>query len=129
MPTFVLTCVAILFGLTGVASAQQRLASPPLPKSQGNSLACYVRNIGTSPMVVNVVMLQNVFSPPIAPDFDNCNTGPLGAGRTCVLLSRDPDSTFVTCTATADRVSNLRGTLEIRETTPILRVLVSEELK
>jgi hypothetical protein len=128
MKTFVLTCAAALFGVTGIASAQQRLASPPLPKGQGNLLACYVRNTGTRPVAVNVVMFENVFRP-IATDFDNCNDGPLGAGQTCVLLSSDPDSTFVTCTATAERVSHLRGTLEIRETTPTLRVLVSEELK
>jgi hypothetical protein len=127
MKTFVLTCAAVLFGFSGIASAQQRIASPALPGAIGNAAACYVRNTGTSATAVAVSTTSTL---PIVANVDTCNGGPLAAGKTCVLLFNNlPDFTFLACSATALNTSRLRGTLEIREKAPTLRVLVSEELR
>jgi hypothetical protein len=122
------TCALILFAFAPVVTAQQRLASPPLPVTEGNTLACYVRNTGTRAVAVTVAVIV-ADTEPLVPEFDSCNAGPVGAGQTCVLLFPSQSSKFVACTARAESVSRLRGTLEVRETTPTLRVLVSEELR
>jgi hypothetical protein len=121
-------CALLLFG-TAVLSAQQpRIASPPLPVFQDNTLACYIRNTGTKALAVSVEVIVTDTTR-LGPVLDSCNGGPLGPGQTCVQLFAIQTPKFVTCTATAESVSKLRGTLEIRETTPTLRVLVSEELR
>jgi hypothetical protein len=126
--TFVSTCALILFGFAGVASAQQRIASPPVLALTANTLACYVRNTGTKALAISVEVVEGD-ADTLVPTFDSCNVGPLGAGQSCVLLFGSQVPRFVTCAATAESVSKLRGTLEVRETTPTLRVLVSEELR
>jgi hypothetical protein len=46
-----------------------------------------------------------------------------------VLLDRLPDDSYAACRATAGTVAKLRGTFEIRETSPTLSVLVAEDLR
>jgi hypothetical protein len=124
-----LTTLAVLFGPAGLAQAAQ-LLSPPFPTAINTSGACYVRNTGAAPVTVHVsVFSNNGLS--VNPGFQNCNgVGPLGAGHTCVVLVDDlPDSSYAACSVTAGNVSKLRGTFELREITPTLRVLVAEDLR
>ena len=117
----------VLVAFAGTAYAFAQLTSPPLPTSVNTSGACYVRNSGNKTIPVSVSLFSNNG---LIVNFDNCNTGPLGPGKTCVILVNDlPDDSFASCSATAEAVGKLRGTLEIRENTPVLRVLVSEDLK
>jgi hypothetical protein len=62
--------------------------------------------------------------------FDNCNGAPLAAGRTCVILVNDlPDDSSAACSVTADNVSKIRGTLEIRQLSPFLKTIASQDLR
>ena len=124
----------ILVPFAGVAYAAQ-LISPPLWSEFNNSAACYIRNSGNTAVAVQVKIYDN-FGPnnPLTPSFQNCNNAPLPAGRTCVVLvsvSGLPDSSFVGCMVTGDALGKIRGTLEIRESTPGLpfRVTVAEDLR
>jgi hypothetical protein len=121
-----LTAAVALFGYATVAYAAQ-LLSPPLATGVGTSGACYVRNTSNKPIPVTVSMFSDFA---LTVNFDNCNGAPLAAGRTCVLLANDlPDNSLVSCSAIAENVGKLRGTLEVREIAPVLRVLVSEDLR
>jgi hypothetical protein len=125
--TFVLCCAAALV-LVATAAYAAQLLSPVLWTGIDTSAGCYIRNTGTSAVPVSVSLFSN--QPGFGPDFDNCNGGPLGAGKTCVLLSFDlPDDSYVGCSVNGDKVSRIRGTLELRQTTPILKVIASEELR
>ena len=127
MRTYVtLTASAVLLGIAGLAQAA-KLLSPPLPTSINTSGACYIRNTGTTGVTVQVALFSNNG---LIVSFDNCNDGPLPGGDTCVVLVNDlPDDSYAACSATAGTVTKLRGTFEVREITPTLRVLVAEELK
>jgi hypothetical protein len=115
-----------LLATAGVAYAAQ-LVSAPVATGVNSAGACYVRNIGNKPVPVSV----SIFSPfAVTVSFDNCNGTPLAAGRTCVVLVNQlPGNTFVSCAAIAASVGKLRGTMEVRETTPVFRVLVAEDLR
>jgi hypothetical protein len=113
-------------GVVLLAAAQasaDKLVTAALPTSTGMPGACYVRNNGTVPIAVDVQLFSNQpLEPP--PDFNNCNSAPLAPGKNClVLFLRLPDSSYAMCSVTADKVSKLRGTLEIRSFSPYLRVL------
>jgi hypothetical protein len=135
----ILTAAASLWGITGLSHAAQ-IASPALPTLHSTTFvggelietggACYIRNIGTSPISVEVKFFQN-FGVELAPDFQNCNGAPLAAGRTCILrISNLPDDVVFACSATASNVKNLRGILELRgDTASGLKVLLAEELR
>jgi hypothetical protein len=122
----VVAAVALGVGWAGVAHAE-RILSPPLPTGVGTSGACYVRNIGATGVSVTVDLFSNNG---LLVNLNTCNGSPLPAGRTCVVLVNDlPDDSFAACSATANNVAKLRGTLEVRQISPILRVLVSEDLR
>jgi hypothetical protein len=101
--------------LPHLARGAQTIASAPVLTTgipHADQAACYVRNIGTKPLEVSV---QFVGSSTTA--FDNCNTGPLDPGRTCVLL-KDGPMLLAECRATASgSTKKLRGTAELRLST------------
>lgn len=72
-----------LLSLVSPAHAQQ-LISPPLWTDADTAGACYIRNIGTTPVPVIVKLFSNNTN---GADIDTCNTAPLGAGKTCVLFT------------------------------------------
>jgi hypothetical protein len=122
--------VGLILGTAGVVHAQQQLVSPPFPTDVGTDGACYVRNTSNDPLAIQVTVHSNNG---VVVQFQNCNSAPLAAGRTCVVLASVPDSSYAACVVTAEKVSKLRGTFEIRETpsviNPSLRVLVAGDLK
>jgi hypothetical protein len=113
-----------LLGVAGPAGAAQLITSP-LWTGVNNSAACYVRNTGTTAVSVTVSLFSN--NGTTAP-FDDCNDGPLAAGRTCVIILDDiPDDSFIACSATAGSVAKLRGAIEIRNSA--VTVVNSEEMR
>jgi hypothetical protein len=118
-----------LLSLVGPAHAQ--LLSPPLWTDVGNAGACYVRNIGTTPFKVRVKLFSNNSFANV--DVDTCNTGPLGAGKTCVMFVLAlPDDSWVACSAQASNgnMSKLRGNIDIRHfVTGGAKVVVGEDLQ
>ena len=133
MKTFVVSAVfALVCGNASAASAQEvveRMISPPFPTDVGTDGGCYVRNAGSKPVSVTVSIHSNNGT---VTQVNTCNGTPLAGGRTCVLLSSLPDSSYAACVVTALNVSKLRGTFEVRETpsiiNPQLRVLVAGDL-
>lgn len=121
--------IAVLLGITGLSYAAQ-VTSPLLPTGTGTSGACYIRNVGSSPISLQATIFQNVDFPVIV-NFQNCNNAPLPAGRTCVVLVNDlPDDVFFSCSAVVSgSAKNLRGTVEVRDISPTLKVLAAEELR
>jgi hypothetical protein len=116
---FTLAATALLVS-AGVAGAARTIVSSAIQTSHfdENAAACYVRNVGRSPISVHVEFLQN-FSPGfITPDVDGCNgESPLAPGRTCaMLLNALPQDVTLECAATAltGNVKNLRGRAELR---------------
>jgi hypothetical protein len=122
---------ASLLSLIGPAHAQ--LLSPPLWTDQGAAGTCYVRNIGTTPFTVRVNLFSNSGTGLV--DVDTCNTGPLGAGKTCVIFFLNlPDDGWVACSAQAStsNLSKLRGSIDIRHfvsKTEGYKVVVREDLR
>src|SRR3954470_14807976 len=111
----VLAAAAALIAAAGVAHAGT-IVSPPLWTDVNTRGACYVRNIGTKPITLQVTALDN-FSPGfITPSFQNCNNAPLDAGRTCVLLVDDlPDDVTFACSAdVSGSTKNIRAQVEVR---------------
>jgi len=117
------------------------ISSPALPTLhatdfEGGNLfnttgACYVRNVGKTPISLEVKFFQN-FGSELVASFQNCNQAPLAAGRTCVALVNDlPDDVVFSCSANiAGSAKNVRGSLEQRGITVNgLEVLVAEELR
>ena len=101
-----------LLCLAGPAHAQ--LLSPPLWTDEGAAGTCYVRNIGTTPVTVRVNLFSNNTT---GFDVDTCNTGPLGAGKTCVIFTLNmPADSWAACSAQASNsnLSKLRGSIDIR---------------
>jgi hypothetical protein len=116
---FALAATALLASAT-VAGAARTIVSSAIQTSHfdENAAACYVRNIGRTPMSVHVEFLEN-FSPGfVAPDVDGCNgESPLAPGHTCVLLVNAlPQDVTIECAATAltGNVKSLRGRAELR---------------
>jgi hypothetical protein len=118
----------VLAAFSGVAYAvTTQILAPPLPTGVSHSGACYIRNTGTTALSVTASLFSNNG---LIVNFNNCNGSPLGGGRTCVILvDHLPDDSFASCVATASNTAKLRGTLEVREVSPVLRVLVSEDLR
>jgi hypothetical protein len=118
-----------LLDLVGTAHAAELLSSP-LWTDAGNAGTCYIRNVGTTPVQVQVRLFSNNSMNIVR---DTCNTGPLGAGKTCVMFSLQlPDDSFVACSAKASNVnvSNLRGNIDIRHfVTGGAKVVVGEDLR
>lgn len=120
-----------LLSLVGPAHAQPQLISPPLWTDQGNAGACYVRNIGTTPFPVKVILFSNNGGD--IGDIDTCKTGPLGAGKTCLVRATTlPDDSWAVCSVQASNinVSKLRGNMDIRHSVAGgARVVVGEDLR
>jgi hypothetical protein len=119
-----------LLSLVSPAHAQQ-LISPPLWTDEGNAGACYLRNIGTTPVPVIVKLFSNNTS---GVDIDTCNTVPLGAGKTCVVFTAHlPDDSWAACSAQATNINvpKLRGNMDVRNSVapPGARVVVGEDLR
>jgi hypothetical protein len=118
--------------IAGPAHAGQ-LLSPPLWTDVGNVGVCYVRNIGTAPFTVHVTLFSNNGIAPGDIVVDSCNSGPLGAGKTCVIFAQAlPDASWAACSAQASNtnVSKLRGNMDIRNSFAAgARVVVAEDLR
>ena len=113
LPNVALLCAVSLFNLVGPAHAAQ-LLSPPLWTDVGNAGNCYVRNIGTTPVNVQVTLFSNNG---MSINVDTCNAGPLAAGKTCAVFSLNlPDDSWAACSVKASNtnVSKLRGNVDIR---------------
>jgi len=111
-----LAAIALLLGSASFTHAAQTIVSPALPTPSDTAGACYLRNVGTTPISVKVSVLAN-FSPGfITPDFQNCNDAPLAPGKTCRLLVNDlPDDVTFECTAqVSGNAKNIRGSAELR---------------
>jgi hypothetical protein len=131
-----LTAAACLVGLTSLCQAGQ-IVSPALPTDTNTAGACYIRNLQSTPISLQVQLFQSsTFD--IPPTFENCNTAPLAAGRTCVVLVNDlPDGVHFACSATASSVldkhlrKRVRGTVELRTILPGggLQVRIAEDLR
>ena len=113
-----LAAFAMVVGLAGLAQAAQ-LTSPPLTThpfatNHENTGACSIRNVGTTPVIVDVSLFSNNATVPFA---DTCRVNgqprSLPAGQTCAVGAVLPDDSFVACTVKAASVVNLRGTLEV----------------
>jgi hypothetical protein len=118
-----------LLSLVSPAHAQQ-LISSPLWTDADTAGACYVRNIGTTPVPVIVKLFSNNG---MGADIDTCNTVPLGAGKTCVLFtSQLPADSWAACSAQASNINvpKLRGNMDVRHTVAAgARVIVDEDLR
>jgi hypothetical protein len=113
-PNVALLCALSLFNLVGSARAAQ-LLSPPLWTDEGNAGNCYVRNIGTTPVNVQVTLFSNNSIAHI--DVDTCNAGPLAAGKTCAVFALNlPDDSWAACSVKTSNInaSKLRGSVDIR---------------
>jgi hypothetical protein len=112
-----LTAMALLAATAGLSQAAPTIVSSALPTTVDTYGACYVRNISTRPVSLQVAALLN-FSPGfITPSWQNCNDVPLGPGRTCAFLINDlPDDVTFSCSATLISGSprNVRGSVEVR---------------
>lgn len=126
--TFLFAGIAVLAAFVSIAyAAAGTLVSPMLPTSVGTSGACYLRNTGTQAVSISASMFGNNGA---NIGFDNCNGQPLGGGKTCVMLSFDlPDDSWVGCGVTTSNAGKVRGTLEIRQIDPVLKVIVTEDLR
>ena len=108
--------IGLLAGMSGIAHGGTIASAPMLAIGIPNAdqAACYIRNVGTTPVDVSVQLAVGV----PAPTFDTCNTSPLAPGRTCVIL-RDGPLGFAECTVTSSvSARRLRGTAELRLATP-----------
>jgi hypothetical protein len=126
-----LLSAACLLSTAAVADAGQRIISTSIRTGVGTAGACYIRNVGKTPIPVQVEMYQNAGFPMII-NFQNCNDVPLSPGRTCVVITNDlPDDVTFQCSAVATgSAKNLRGNVELRQITSSgLRVLLSDEVR
>ncbi len=119
-----------LWGIAAVSSAGT-IASPAIPTGPYNNAgACYIRNAGSDPVLLTVAMTRGDGTA-IPANFDGCSGNALAAGVTCVVLVYDlPDNVSFACSATADgKTKELRGTVELREISPLLRVIAAADLR
>src|SRR5262245_65518192 len=132
----VLTALALLSGGAGRAPAPQILTRPPLQTVENTAGACYIRNVGTRPISVQISPLIN-FTPGFrTADFNDCSNGndglPLQPGHTCVLLMNtlDADVTFACSAVVVGSARNVRGNVEIRESvTAGQHVIAADEMR
>jgi hypothetical protein len=130
-----LVALAAFLGFATTAHAVTTLTSGGLPTGEGNSVACYFRNVGPTPISMHAQGMINFTRNFTFPNLDTCsNDGvPLAPGRTCILLWNDiDDDTVFGCTTdvTAGNPKNLRAAAELRA--PFgngLRVTASSELR
>jgi len=131
-----LTALACLTSGAGMAHAAQTIASAPLWTGLSHAGACYIRNVGTRPIQVQISPLIN-FTPGFrTADFNNCSNGndglPLEPGHTCVLLMNalDDDVTFACSAVVSGSARNVRGNVEIRESiTGGQQVIAADEMR
>jgi hypothetical protein len=127
LPNIALLCA----NLVGPAHAAE-LLSPPLWTDVGNASNCYVRNISTTPVNVQVTLFSNNGT---SIDVDTCNAGPLAAGRTCAVFSLHlPDDSWAACSVKTSNinVSKLRGNVDLRHFASHeqgFKVIVDEDLR
>ena len=128
----VLTALALLSGGAGLAHASQIITSPPLPTVTNTAGACYIRNVGTRPITVQISPLIN-FTPGFrTADFEDCNEAPLQPGHTCVLLMNDLDDdvTFACTAVIGGNAKSVRGSIEVRNILQNgLQTIVADELR
>ena len=133
----VLTALALLSGGAGLAHASQIITSPPLQTVENTAGACYIRNVGTRPISVQISPLIN-FTPGFrTADFNNCSNGndglPVQPGHTCVLLMNtlDADVTFACSAVIGGNAKNVRGSIEVRSILPGggLQTILADELR
>jgi hypothetical protein len=130
LPVRVAGAAALLTLTVPVHAAQ--LLSPQLWTGFGNASACVVRNIGVTPVKVQVSLFSNF---EVSPIDDTCNTGLLAPGKTCAVFAQKlADDAWVACSATAStsNLSKLRGTVELRHfgsKEQGFKVVVAEDLR
>ena len=125
------SAMAILFGIAGYSHAAQTIVSAGLPTGTNTAGACYVRNIGTRPVSVNLTASVN-YTAPVQPTFESCSQAPLDPGRSCVLLvdGLDNSVTFACAAAIGGSAKNVRGNVEVRLITPAgLKVVAAETMR
>jgi hypothetical protein len=133
-PNVALLCAVSLFNLVGPARAAQ-LLSPPLWTDVGDAGTCYLRNIGTTPVNVQVTLFSNNGIAPGDIVVDSCNSGPLAAGKTCVIFVQAlPDDSWAACSVKTSNinVSKLRGNADLRHLGSHeqgFKVVVGEDLR
>jgi hypothetical protein len=128
----VLTALAVLSGGAGLAHASQIITSPALQTVTNTAGACYIRNVGTRPITVQISPLINFTAGFRTPDFEDCNEAPLQPGQTCVLLMNDLDDdvTFACTAVIGGNAKNVRGSIEVRSIIPGgLQTLLADELR
>jgi hypothetical protein len=110
-----MTLLAVI-AVAATASAGGTIATTLLQVGVGIDGACYVRNVGSKAESITVEVDDT--EDRLGPTFDSCDGAPLGAGTTCVVLFRRGPFRHVGCSATtrSGSAKNLRGTLEIRDT-------------
>jgi hypothetical protein len=128
----VLTALVVLSGGAGLAHASQIITSPPLPTVTNTAGACYIRNVGTRSITVQISPLIN-FTPGFrTADFEDCNEAPLQPGHTCVLLMNDLDDdvTFACTAVIGGNSKSVRGSIEVRNILQNgLQTIVADELR
>ena len=128
----VLTALVVLSGGAGLAHASQIITSPPLQTVENTAGACYIRNVGTRPITVQISPLIN-FTPGFrTADFEDCNEAPLQPGHTCVLLMNDLDDdvTFACTAVIGGNSKSVRGSIEVRNILQNgLQTIVADELR
>ena len=128
-----LAALAAFLGIAGSAHAVTTLTSGGLPTGENNTVACYFRNAGPTPITMHAQGMINFTRNFTFPALDTCNGAPLAPGRTCILLWNDiDDDTVFGCTAdiTSGNAKNLRAAAELRA--PFgggMKVTASSELR
>ena len=132
----VLTALVVLSGGAGLAHASQIITSPPLPTVTNTAGACYIRNVGTRSITVQISPLINFTAGFRTADFNNCSNGndgvPLQPGHTCVLLMNDLDDdvTFACTAVIGGNSKSVRGSIEVRNILQNgLQTIVADELR
>jgi len=127
-----LATAAALLGSASLAYAGQTIISPALETGSNTAGACYVRNIGKTPISLQVTALENLTPGFIPADFQNCNDAPLAGGHSCVLLVNNlpDDVTFECSAAVSGNVKNVRASAEVRAIlTGGLQVIAAQDLR
>ena len=125
------SALAILLGIAGYSHAAQTIVSAGLPTDTNTAGACYVRNIGTRPVSVNLTASVN-YTAPVQPGFENCSQEPRDPGRSCVLLvdGLDNSVTFACAAVIGGSAKNVRGNVEVRQITSAgLKVVAAETMR
>jgi hypothetical protein len=128
-----LAALAASLAIAGTAHAGKTLTSGGIPTGVNNTAACYFRNVGETPLMIQAQGLINFTRNFTSPHFQNCNDAPLPPGRTCILLWHDiDDATTFACTVDViGNYKNLRAAAELRQqlTGGGLKVVASSELR